>query len=355
MILTSSPVTVTLARDGAAWDAYVAQHRDATGCHLWDWQHVFTRAFGHECLYLVAHRGLGAPSPSASPIAGVLPLVFFNSRLFGRFLVSLPFLNSGGVLADDADAAARLLEHASECARTRHATHIELRHRGRQFPTLPHKEHKVAMALPLASSEDRAWAGLDRKVRNQIRKAERSELTAHIGGRELLAAFYDVYAERMRDLGTPVYSRGFFEQVCARFPDRTRVFLIRHHSGSAAAGISFAHRGRIEVPWAASRRLHRHRCPNNLLYWTIIRHAIAHRFDTLDFGRSTRGEGTYEFKRQWGASEEPLYWEYQLLGHAPLPNLSPTNASFKPAIAMWKHLPIAATRLIGPPIVRSIP
>jgi hypothetical protein len=36
---------------------------------------------------------------------GVLPLAFVRSLLFGRFLVGLPYLNYGGVLANDLPTA----------------------------------------------------------------------------------------------------------------------------------------------------------------------------------------------------------------------------------------------------------
>ena len=38
---------------------------------------------------------------------GSLPLALVKSRLFGRFLVSLPYLNSAGVIAEDTSVAGR--------------------------------------------------------------------------------------------------------------------------------------------------------------------------------------------------------------------------------------------------------
>jgi serine/alanine adding enzyme len=329
------------------WNAYVDAHPAASAYHAWQWREVFARAFGHEPVWLAAERG--------DRIVGVLPVMAFRSWLFGRFMVSLPFVNYGGVLADDQAAAGALLAAARHEAGARRCTHVELRHVDRSFPELPVKQHKVAMTLALPESADAAWDAIDRKARNQVRKAQKSNLDVVWGGPELVRAFYSVFAVNMRDLGTPVYSRRFFEQVMEVFPERTAVALVRHQGRAVAGAITVRYRDRIEVPWASSLREFRASCPNNLLYWAVIERAIADRCRVLDFGRSTPGEGTFEFKRQWGAVASPLFWEYALDGAREVPDVTPANPKFGAAIAVWKRLPLPVTTLVGPGIVRSIP
>jgi len=342
---TPGPMTVSLATesDRADWDAYVDRNSDAAGYHEWAWRAVFERAFGHECRYLVARRG---------PVVGVLPLVEIRSALFGRTLTSLPFVNFGGVLAETDEVARALVDEAGRLAKSSGCKHVELRHIGRRFEDLPCRQHKVTMRLPLQTG---MWDRIDRKARNQVRKAQKSDLTVVRGGAELVSEFYQVFARNMRDLGTPVYSPGFFREVLAAFPETARVFLVEHGTRAVAAGITIRHRDGLEVPWASSLREYRSQCPNNLLYWRIIEHAIDSGCRTLDFGRSTPNEGTYHFKEQWGARPEPLYWEYVLRGRTDLPDLSPANPKYRAAIAVWTRLPLAITNLIGPHIVRSIP
>jgi serine/alanine adding enzyme len=343
-----TPVTIREVSDPASWDRFVEEHPDSTGYHLWAWRGVFERAFGLRTVYLAAERD-GA-------ISGVLPLVQFRSPLFGRFVVSLPFVNYGGVLAADSASAHALVARAASLAREFKARHVELRHRSRRFEGLTPKEHKVSMLLPLASSSDAMWNALDRKVRNQVRKAEKSGLAAEVGGIERLDDFYAVYARNMRDLGTPVYAKSFFQEVLRTFPDRTRIVVSRLAQGSQpiAAGLTWKWRDTVEVPWASSLREFNAMAPNNQLYWTIIEQAIAGGANVLDFGRSTPNEGTFHFKRQWGAEPLPLCWEYDLLGGV-LPDQSPKNPKFKAAINLWKRLPLPIANTIGPFIVRSIP
>jgi len=344
---SEEPVVVCRAEDDTEWDRFVLAQPAASGYHLWRWRNVFERVFRHETEYLIARRD--------AEVVGVLPLVWFRTALFGRFAVSLPFVNYGGVVASDPGAAGALLECAMGSGQRRQASHIELRHVARQFEALPNKQHKVAMTLPLCSSADEMWTRLDRKVRNQVRKAEKSGLVAQAGGRELLGDFYRIFAHNMRDLGTPVYSRGLFDTVLAEFPEATHTFVVRRGDLPIAAAIAYRHGDVVEVPWASSLVAYRSLCPNNLLYWRIIEWAVAQGARVLDFGRSTPDEGTYHFKRQWGAAPQLLFWEYALLRGQTLPDHSPKNPRFAGAIRIWKRLPLAVTNTLGPRIVRTIP
>jgi FemAB-related protein (PEP-CTERM system-associated) len=308
---------------------------------------VVRKAFGHRTLYLSAERN--------GVVVGVLPLVFFTSRLFGRSTVSMPFLNYGGVLADDGDVERALLDRAIAETRTAGGASLELRHTRQLFPELAAKQHKVAMTLGLEGTPERQWEQLDRKIRNQVRKAEKSGLTVQCGGSELVRDFYAVFARNMRDLGTPVYGVRFFEEVLGTFADRARVLLVSTHQHPVAASIVLWHGTSMEVPWASALREYNPLCPNVLLYWHMLRFAIERRCTVFDFGRSTPNEGTFHFKRQWGAEPQPLVWEYWMADGRPVPDLSPKNPKFSAAIKAWQRLPVRVATLLGPHIVRHIP
>jgi len=337
-------VSLATPSDQDTWDRFVNERADAAGYHAWGWRRVFTNAFGHEPVYLIARRG--------QDVGGVLPLVQIKSLLFGNSLTSLPFLNYGGVIADAADAADALITAASEQARARKCKHVELRHVARQFPNLPCKTHKVAMHLPLSAT---IWDDLDRKVRNQVRKAEKSGLVVERGGEQLLADFYAVFARNMRDLGTPVYSRRLFEEVLRTFPDRAQLHIVRLNGQPIAAGLTYRTESMVQLPWASSIREFNSLCANVLLYWDAIQFAQSTGAAVFDMGRSTPNEGTFKFKAQWGAEPVPLHWEYQLSSDGHLPNVSPANPKFQLAIALWQKLPLGVATRVGPLIVRAIP
>jgi serine/alanine adding enzyme len=327
--------------------AYIAAHPRASSSHRPEWLGILSRAFGHESKYLVAE--------SNGRVAGVLPIVCLQSRLFGRFTVSMPFLNYGGVLADSPDAERALLHRAIEETRRIRGSHLELRHASRLFSELPARHHKVAMILPLESSPESQWQCLDRKLRNQIRKAEKSDLTWEAGGLELLSAFYTVFAHNMRDLGTPVYGLRFFTEVLSTLADVTRVFVVRYLGRPVAGAIVHWHAATIEVPWASSIRHYNPLCANVLLYWRMLQFAVERGFRRFDFGRSTPDGGTFHFKRQWGAQPHQLVWEYWTADGRALPNLSPANPRFGLAIKAWQRLPLHVATRLGPLISRNLP
>ena len=343
----AGPIDVSTGVTEAEWDGYLSAHPDATSDHLWGWGRVIDRAFDHRPVYLAARR--------CGQIVGVLPLVLFDSRVFGRSVTSLPFLNYGGIVADDTDTEAALLAHGVSLARAFGARHLELRHARRQFDHLPCRQHKLALRRSLPATPDALWAETDRKVRNQVRKAQKADLVTVQGGAELLPDFYDVFARNMRDLGTPVYARRFFDEAVRVFPDRTRLTVVRTGPRPVAAAVTVRWRDTVLVPWASSLREYRHLCPNMLLYWTMLEQAVTSGVTTFDFGRSSPGSGPHQFKLQWGARETPLTWEYVLLAREAPPDQGPSNRKLRLAIEAWRRLPLGVANWFGPWIGRQLP
>lgn len=329
------------------WDDYVQRADGATNYHRSGWMEVVRRAFGHDVYPLWAI--------SDGEVVGVLPLVHMKSLLFGNFLTSMPFFNYGGVLANSSEVAEGLVEAAAQVAQSTGAAHVELRQLDSGLSGLPGRNHKVSMRLDLSGGSEALWTGFKAKVRNQIRKAERSGLTADSGGAELLDEFYDVFSRNMRDLGTPVYPKRFFQCVLEEFSDSSRVFVIRHGEKCVAGSVTVWFRGLFEVPWASSIRSYNPMCPNNLLYWTMIRRACDLDCHTFDFGRSTPDKGTFRFKKQWGAAPRSMVWQYLLSEGRDMPDLSPDNPKYRLMVRTWQRLPVGLTKLLGPPIVRNIP
>jgi FemAB-related protein (PEP-CTERM system-associated) len=340
-------LAVTRTLEPARWDAFVDASPEATHYHRYLWKKVVEESFGHPTYYLAALDG--------QEVAGVLPLVHMKSALFGNFLVSVPFFNYGGLLCRTAEAAAALLAEAEGLRSSLRAEHVELRHLGRPQADLPARQHKVTMVLRLEESAEAQWSAFNAKLRNQVRKAEKSGLTCRIGQRELLDDYYPVFARNMRDLGTPVYGREFFDAVLKNLPEASRILAVSLEGRTVAAGIVTWYRDTMEMPWASSVADYKSLCPNNLLYWEAIRLAIGKGLGSFDFGRSTPNEGTFNFKKQWGAHPVQLYWQYLLETGSELPELNPKNPKYDAAIRVWKRLPVALTRLLGPRIVRNIP
>jgi FemAB-related protein (PEP-CTERM system-associated) len=287
---------------------------------------------------------------------GLLSLCLVRSLLFGRYLVSLPYLNYGGALADDDHVAGLLIDQAIHMARELGVRYLELRH---EF-NFPHAGlsgrqcDKVNMRRALPASVSDLWARLDSKVRNQVAKGRKNGLTVHWGGEELLGEFYDVFSRNMRDLGTPVYSRKLFRLTLAQFGNRAELCVVRGRGKALAAALLLHGWGVTEVPSASSLRAFNHTNANMLMYWHLLERAVERRQSAFDFGRCSTDSSTFRFKKQWGADPTPAEWQYHALDGS-VGRLRASNPRYQRLIGWWRRLPVTLTRWIGPLVVRGIP
>jgi len=331
------------------WDKYVYSSDLASCYHLSGWKSVIERSFAHKTFYLYAEDENGQ-------VCGILPLVNLKSLLFGNFIISMPYFNYGGICASDNETFSQLMDAAIDIAVKQNAAHIELRHSWPVSFPMPVKTAKVAMHLQLPSNTDDLWKSLPSKLRSQVRRPLKDNMTAIVGGEELLDEFYSVFSENMRDLGTPVYGKSFFANIMQEFPSVSKICIVRTKEGIAAtAGFLIGFKKTMEIPWASSLKKYNRLSPNMLLYWTVLQYACENGYNVFDFGRSTPGEGTYKFKEQWGARPVQLYWHYWMRNNGTMPELNPHNPKYEAAIKIWKKLPITLTNLIGPSIVKNLP
>lgn len=304
----------------------------------------------------LGHRPYLIEALDCEQLVGWLPLAFVKSALFGRFLVSLPYLNSAGVQARDDQTAAALIERAVQLADELDCRFLELRHEEPlEHPLLPARmSSKVQMRLQLPETSDALWTALKAKVRNQIRKGQSQNFSVHWGGADLLDEFYDLFCRNMRDLGTPVYGRRLFQAVLTHFPREAEICSVRHGRRCIAAALLIHGCGVSEVPSASALREYNPRNPNMLMYWHLLERAIERGQQVFDFGRASVDSGTYKFKKQWGADASPAVWQYHVR-RGTCGDMRPDNARHQRLIRVWQRLPVALTRWIGPPIVRGIP
>ena len=328
-----------------AWQQFV-DTRSACGLyHHAAWRDVIAGSYGHRAPYLVARRD-GA-------IVGVLPLVLTTSRLFGNSLTSLPFLDFAGIVADDDESRAVLLDGAQALGRELGVDYVELRQLEPVDAALATSTHKVLMTMPLAATEDAMWRALPSERRNRVRRATKTGLSVDVAGPGELPVFYDIWTRNMRDLGSPPHGRRFFEYVLRAFPDQHALLLAKFEGRSIGAALALFFKDTIAVPWVSSLRESFHLYPNNILYWEAIRLAIGRGLTTFDFGRSTRDSGTYEFKSRWGAKPTPLYWHFcPVRGKAVAPAAEDTKLRL--AVGIWKRMPVSLTRIIGPALRKNI-
>lgn len=334
------------AEQRARWDAYVQGCSSATMCHQFAWKDVIEHAYGHGTHYLMADR--------EGKTVGILPLVLVQRPLLGSSLTSMPFMDYGGVCADDADTAQFLVERARALMREQKSRSLELRQCDSSVRLGSCREDKVSMILDLSPGAESIWKALPAKVRNQVRKAEKSGLTVCVGGAELLDEFYEIFIVNMRDLGSPVHGKVFFSEMCVAMGDSVRVTLVRDGKRTVGGLIALFFKDTMFVPWASSLREYFSKCPNNLLYWDAIQDGCKRGYAKFDFGRSTIGSGTYDFKKQWGAQPKQLHWEVLNVDGAAGSTISADDSKYRLVLEIWRRLPIPVTRIMGPRIRRYL-
>jgi serine/alanine adding enzyme len=340
---------ISLAAEGNSmdWDGFVNRHPGSINYHRWQWKHVIEQAFAWKTFYLMAEEN--------SKISGILPLVWLKSRLFGNLLCSLPFFSEAGLVTDSSEAAEALLAEAIRIARDLKAEYIELRHRGDSSISWPAKTNKVTLECDVHSDPEENMRRLTTKMRTNVRRSLKLGLQADFGAKEFLDDFYEVFCLKMRELGTPVYTRKFFEAILEDFPGESFICRVRHGGQTVAAGFLTGWRGSMEANWSASSPKAMNLRPNVFLFWQMLCFAGQKGYRIFDFGRSSIGSGTYEFKQQWNTRVVPLRWNYWNASGQPALELNPENPRFRAAIWAWQHLPLSLTKWIGPPIARCLP
>jgi FemAB-related protein (PEP-CTERM system-associated) len=335
----------------AAWDAFVAAHPQGTFFHRAAWRGVIERAFGHRTHYLMAERD-GA-------VVGVLPLGHVTSPLFGNTFISVPFCVYGGPLAVEQEAFSALTEAASALLPGSRATALEFRFlstppEGWLDPAawVARSDLYVTFRKAITASDDANLKAIPRKQRAVVRKGIERGLTSSVD--RDVATLYPIYAESVRNLGTPVFARRYFSLLADAFGDDLDIVTIRDGETAVASVMNFYWRDEV-LPYygggtAAARACH----ANDFMYWEVMRRAAARGCRMFDYGRSKVGTGAFAFKKNWGFEPAPLQYCFRLAPGAVVPEVNPLNPKFRLFIAAWKRLPLPVANLIGPHVVRGV-
>jgi FemAB-related protein (PEP-CTERM system-associated) len=334
----------------AAWDAFVTNHASGTFFHRAAWAEVIGTAFGHASHYTLAERD-GA-------IVGVLPLAQMKTRLFGNTLVSTPFCVYGGPLAADPETAAALATHAEALRGRTGASAVELRLRDPLDDAAlagdwqSRSELYVTFRKPIVANDAANLKAIPRKQRAMVRKGIQHGLVSVVD--KATDTLHRVYAESVRNLGTPVFSRRYFHILLAAFRDCADVVTVLDRGIPVASVLNFYFRDEVLPYYGGGTLAARRVAGNDFMYWEVMRRAAARGSRMFDFGRSKVGTGAFAFKHNWGFEPAPLHYRYSLAPGAAIPEHNPLNPKYRMFIAAWKRLPLPVANLLGPPIVRGL-
>ena len=312
---------------------------------LSEWKRVIERAFGHRTYYLIAERG--------SAVTGVLPLTHVKSLLFGSSLISNAFGVHGGPIAENTETLCKLEAEAVRLMDAIAVPVLELRDFSASRADWPsRKDLYASFRKPLYPSVEDNLKSIPRKQRAMVRKGVQNKLRSEID--DGVDRLYRIYAESVRNLGTPVFSKSYFRMLREEFSSCSDIVTVTCDGQAVASVLNFYFRDEVLPFYGGGVRAARALAANDFMYWEVMRRACERGHRIFDFGRSKIGTGSFAFKHNWGFQPTPLVYQFRLSPGAPIPDLNPLNAKLGMFIAVWKRLPLAVATRLGPSIVKGI-
>ncbi len=344
--MNDSPVLVRQMRaeDVAHWDAFVFACSEATFFHRAGWKKVIERAFGHRTHYLLAERN--------NAIVGVLPLTEVKSRLFGHSLVSSAFCVYGGIAADDEIARAALDNAAQQLAHALQVGHLEYRQRTPFHSDWSTQDLYFTFRKAIDPDVEANMSAIPRKQRAMVRKGIKNQLVSEIDTQ--VEHFFTLFADNVKRHGTPALPKRYFLLLKEEFGADCEVLNVRHQGRVISSVLTFYFRDEVLPYYAGDAEDARHLAANDFKYWELLRRGCERGYKLFDYGRSKRGTGQFNFKKNWGFEAQPLHYEYFLVNAPRVPEHNPSNPKYRLFIEMWKRLPTPVANALGPHIVKYL-
>lgn len=337
-------IKVLREEDYERWDRFVFHCPAASFFHRAGWQKIIEQVFRHRTWFLYAERG--------NEIIGIFPLAEIKSRLFGHSLISLPFCVYGGIAVEDEHCRPLLEQAAVTLANNLQVGHLESHNEMLSNPDWLTSDLYVTFKKEIDSDDEKNMLAIPRKQRAMVRKGMKAGLISEID--EDTERFFYAYSSSVHRLGTPVYSRKYFKALKEVFGTDCQMMTITQGQNVLASVMSFYFRDQVLPYYGGGTAMARDLAANDFMYWELMRRATADGIKVFDFGRSKRGTGSFDFKKNWGFEATPLHYEYKLINASALPENNPLNPKYRLMIHLWKKIPISLANLLGPVIVKNL-
>ncbi|MBI3583256.1 MAG: peptidoglycan bridge formation glycyltransferase FemA/FemB family protein [Nitrospinae bacterium] len=337
------------------WNRFLNESENASFASLFNWKAIYEEVFGFKTFYLLIKDD--------KKIRGILPLVLIKSPLIGKgsFLISTPYLTQSGLCLngisfDPTPVINTLSKLIKECG----AKYAEIR---QIVPFMSDnlftRKDNFTFRLNLSHGAERLWNGFSPKMRNHIRKAQKSGIEIITGKDQyFINGFYQVFSKRMKELSFPAYPKSYIEAIIKNFDNNSRIILAMHKEKIIGGMLLISLKETLSFPYAATLVEYNHLCPNNLMYWEAIQQGAREGFSILDMGRSHEGSSTYQFKKQWGASAVQLYYQYLFSEKEKGDKERFFNMEKSPLFGIysfvWQRLPTPFANLIGGYLVKQL-
>lgn len=341
------------------WNRLIYQSSHASVYHLWEWGEVLSSTYGYQRYYLGALKN-GA-------LVGVFPLIYVKNTFFGGRLISLPFCEFGGPVADaglDNDSMENVLKElliaGDRLGESLGVRSVNVRTFSRSVPRqlFNYTGYKrvrtyVTFRINLARPVNVLWRDLNKKTRNAVRKAvKRGVKVLEVTGKDLLDAYFMLYLKTMKRHGSPPHAYKFFQKLYDVFYPKGQIkAMLAEYEGKPIAGVLLFYMGEtIYLKSNVTDKKYRSLNPTNLLLWKTIESGATSGYKFFDLGRTRPNTTIYRFKKGWSGREERLDDYVFFLGKEKVPP-DPMQRKYVFLSRLWSLMPMAVSRLAGPSII----
>lgn len=340
---------LSLADEARRIEKWVRAQDGATPFHLPQWLTAIERGTGNSAHCLVAEDAAG-------DLVGMVPLHAVISPLFGKAMVSSGFAVGGGILAGTQGIADRLADAVWQLACELKCDTAELR-----GGAIPHQGWSVksdayaGFESELAADDEAQLLAIPRKQRAEVRKGLDKNLVVETGnGQRDLDWHYRVYAESVRNLGTPVFPRALMAETLNAFGEDADILTVLSDGKPVASVLSLYFNGAVMPYWGGGVWQARALRANDVMYYALMNHARRRGCTRFDFGRSKVASGPYLFKKNWGFEPKPLSYSIRTLDGSPPRDINPDSAKYRSVVSVWQKLPLPIANFFGPWISKGL-
>jgi hypothetical protein len=291
----------------------------------------------------VLNESFGFEDKSVKTKKSYLPLVLVKSKIFGRKLVSLPFTGDiGGLIGDEED-----LEIKAFFANSQEKIRIKTFMNNTNYPHYRISEDRIFL-LDLNKSKEEIWDGLDKKVRNIIRKAETFNLSFEVASDEkALKDFYKIYLKKVKNFKSLPMPKNFLLNILKKYGKNVH-FLSCLYNKKKVASFFIINFEDVSI-WYLAGSLDDHKDKNvsSWLLWNTILWLKKNNFNLFCLGVSRENSGSYNFKKKWKTIAMPVYEIF-------IPEDNPRdNSSRKISKRFFGAFPIPIMRLLSPLLIKK--
>jgi len=338
------------------WDSFLQESSNATVYHTLEWRSILREAFGYEAPYKVCRNGRGT-------VVGLLPIVLVRSWITGNRVVSLPFSQYGGPLANDAEAVDCIFTHLKgymsqgfEYVRVRAREPLD-----EQFVAQSgwkSSEYYARCVIRLENrSEDDLLKSMGRDARRGIKKSFKDGVVVDICSRMSdLDRVRDLMLQTCKKHGMPAYPPRLLSLIgdllCSK--KLAVVLTARLEEKIIALMILFVLNKEAIYAYNFSDSKYLKFYPNNAMIWTAIKWSLDKGLNRFDLGiSSSEDDELLAFKRRWGASEDMLHEYFVTPSDRVIAPDRRASLKYRSAILAWRLLlPTFVASRIGPLLLR---